>query len=92
MARVCPQCKRLTSDEELFCLQCGQQTVDPQTWKAMRKPLENAREKKPVDEKKSLKEIGETRVKIGLGGMLAFFTFFLVYLAVYLTYVLTRGG
>ncbi|HPM77069.1 MAG TPA: hypothetical protein PK961_08265 [bacterium] len=93
MARVCPLCKRLTTDEELFCLQCGQQTVDPLTWKSMRTtvdtpPMTPPRPAKSPDDRQVSPETNEAWVKMGLGGMLAFFTFFIVYLVVYLAHAL----
>jgi len=93
MARVCPLCKRLTTDEELFCLQCGQQTVDPLTWKSMRTtvdtpPMTPLRPTKSPDVRQVSPETNEAWGKMGLGGMLAFFTFFIVYLVVYLAHAL----
>jgi len=89
MARVCPHCKRLTADEELFCLQCGQQTVDPLTWKSMRAAVKTPpMPDRPPAPKQVTQQMSDDWVKMGLGGMLAFFTFFVVYLVVYLAHAL----
>jgi uncharacterized membrane protein YvbJ len=81
MARVCPNCRRLTSDDELACARCGATTIDAQTWRDVRHEHVDVTPPAPGEEL----NISEQRLKIGLGGMLACFTFFIVYLIAYLT-------
>jgi len=86
MPRVCPKCRKLTADSETFCGVCGARTVDPLTWQHMRTfttpevPPVHAREPRTDQPPDYL-------MKVGLGGLLAFFVFFLVYLAAYLTFI-----
>ena len=89
MARVCPVCRRMTSDEEIQCTVCGQATVDPDHWREMRQSVmamqENLNAQSvAVSKREAEKAADERRIYIGLGGMVAFLLFFVVFLIAYL--------
>lgn len=87
MARVCPKCRKLTTDLERFCPECGSQTVDPAAWRAMRLQQAPAKQTQKTEPPISQEELSAKRMKIGLGGLLAFLLFFIAYLAAYLTWL-----
>jgi hypothetical protein len=82
MARVCPNCRRMVGDDELACSKCGAMTLDTTTWRDVR-PSQVDTPISPKDEA----GVSEHRLKVGLGGMLAVFTFFIVYLIAYLVFL-----
>jgi len=85
MARVCPACRRMVGDAESTCSRCGAPTLDVQAWRQVRGDqlgIAPAEQPTPADEH----TLSEDRLKLGLGGMLAALTFFVVYLIAYVTY------
>lgn len=86
MARVCPRCRKFTSDDELFCLNCATATVKPTDWKQIRPSTPEQRDRPKYISPQTASELSDTWLKMGLGGMLAFFLFFLIYLACYFVF------
>jgi hypothetical protein len=85
MARVCPQCRRMTGDEELQCGECGGETVTPDVWQRLRQNLPKPTPKKKTEKAEQTPEQVESWARFGMGGMFAFFMFFLSFMIVYLS-------
>ncbi len=85
MARVCPNCICLTAADEMICQRCGASTVTSEQWLQIRgrtQPSSAVPVKEQVPEQTP--EEVEQWANFGMGGFLAAFLFFAVFMIVYL--------